>query len=448
MNDQVALDPGDRVLILAPHPDDETIATGGIIQKAVAMGLPVHVAYLTCGDNNEWSFVVYRKRPVIRSKSIQAMGVVRQGEGLAATGILGLGPHQVTFLGYPDFRTLQIWCAHWGDSPPCSSMFTRVSAVPYAAALRPGAPHRGDDILQDLKTVLRDFKPTKIFVSHPGDHNPDHQSLYLFARVALWDLSVEDPRQWAEPQPVLHTFLVHHPNWPEPEGYHPDETLPPPARLMDQVSWLASPLTPEEIARKATALHAHKSQYEVSSAYLDSFMRANELFGDFPTIILQSGMPGVFETAQAGGSGGQKDASPELTHEEQAKFVGLERREIRLDGDELVLTIGFSKRVSGDVLASAYVFGYRFDRPFSGMPKLRVELGELRHAVYDQDRKLHRPPVAVTRNPQEVVMRFPLAGLGYPQWILGSARTYMGKVPLDWIAWRLIELPERTGSKN
>jgi len=31
--DEVTFDLGDRILILAPHPDDETIATGGVIQK-------------------------------------------------------------------------------------------------------------------------------------------------------------------------------------------------------------------------------------------------------------------------------------------------------------------------------------------------------------------------------------------------------------------------------
>jgi hypothetical protein len=46
----------DRILILSPHPDDEVIATGGIIQQALAQDLPIHVAFFTYGDNNEWAF--------------------------------------------------------------------------------------------------------------------------------------------------------------------------------------------------------------------------------------------------------------------------------------------------------------------------------------------------------------------------------------------------------
>src|SRR6185436_660247 len=61
---QVTLNPQDRLLILAPHPDDEVLCCGGLIQKAVAMGLPVRTVFFTYGDNNQWSFLVYRKHPI------------------------------------------------------------------------------------------------------------------------------------------------------------------------------------------------------------------------------------------------------------------------------------------------------------------------------------------------------------------------------------------------
>ena len=44
---------------------------------------------------------------------------------------------------------------------------------------------KGATTLADLKQVLTDFKPTKVFVSHPADTNPDHESYYLFLRTAL-----------------------------------------------------------------------------------------------------------------------------------------------------------------------------------------------------------------------------------------------------------------------
>ena len=46
----VTLLPQDRVLVLAPHPDDEVIGCAGVIQRAVAMSLPLRVVFLTYGD--------------------------------------------------------------------------------------------------------------------------------------------------------------------------------------------------------------------------------------------------------------------------------------------------------------------------------------------------------------------------------------------------------------
>ncbi|MDD2752711.1 MAG: PIG-L family deacetylase, partial [Candidatus Omnitrophica bacterium] len=47
----------DRVLVLAPHPDDEAIGCAGIIQEALAKNANLHVVYLTNGDHNEFAFI-------------------------------------------------------------------------------------------------------------------------------------------------------------------------------------------------------------------------------------------------------------------------------------------------------------------------------------------------------------------------------------------------------
>jgi len=44
--------------------------------KAVALGAPVEIVYLTYGENNQLSFVVYKKRPVLSRKELLAMGRV------------------------------------------------------------------------------------------------------------------------------------------------------------------------------------------------------------------------------------------------------------------------------------------------------------------------------------------------------------------------------------
>jgi LmbE family N-acetylglucosaminyl deacetylase len=429
---ELTLDKNDRILILAPHPDDETIATGGVIQKAVAMGLPLRLVYLTYGDNNETAFIAYRKRPVVSGKSVQQMGLVRHGEGLAAAAVLGLQPDQVTFLGYPDFRTLVIWAEHWGDCEPCQSMFTQTNVVPYENALRPGTPYRADEILADVQGIIQEFKPTKILVSHPADHNPDHLSLYLFTRVALWNLS-------SELQPVLVPFLVHHPEWPLPAGLNPGLALEPPGRLGDGVAWSVSPVSAAEAEVKLAALQKHDTQYRMSAAYLNSFIRANELFGDYPDVTLQRG---TLESFRKDTSSPRAPAiALQLTNAERAKWVGVERRSVWLEQGCFTFAVEFSRPLGPNVGAAMYLFGYRHDRPFAVMPKINVVFKALTYHVNDGPRPLKKSAIDVVRTPKGFLLRAPLDLLGEPEWIMGSARTYAGKVPLDWIAWRTMRVP-------
>lgn len=411
------LTPQDRILILAPHPDDEILGCGGVIQKAVAMGLPLKILFLTYGDNNEWAFLFYRKHPVLMPRAVRKMGLVRREEAVAAAKLLGVAEDQLIFLGYPDYGTLGIWIAHWGAQPPLRSTLTRVNEVPYENALRPGAPYKGEEVVRDLTGVFREFKPTKVFFSHPADVHPDHRALYLFTRVALWDME-------SEMKPELYLYLIHFRQWPKPQGNHPSRPLESPALLKDQIPWQTLPLDSEEVARKREALKVHRSQFQSSASYLLSFVRANELFGDFP--------PAVF--------------LEEITDEEQAAFVGIERRFVRLEKDHLILSIEFSRPLAKVVTASVFLFGYRSDRPFPEMPKLRVEVGEFTHRVFDQKRRLPSQILEVTQESKRITLRIPLRVLGDPERILASVRTYLGKVPLDWASWRILELnPKRRG---
>ncbi|NCO24580.1 MAG: hypothetical protein COZ07_01780 [Candidatus Infernicultor aquiphilus] len=310
----VTLTPQDRILILAPHPDDEVLGCGGIIQKAVKLNLPVRIVFLTYGDNNQWSFMIYRKRPVVMPKAVQTMGLIRHDEAIAAAKVLGISSEQLTFLGYPDFRTLNIWYSHWGDNPPVDSMLTEVKAVPYDNAFRPGALYKGEEILQDLKTILREFKPTKIFLSHPSDHHPDHRALYLFTNIALWDLDEEI-------QATLFPYLIHYKKWPKPKGYFPDKLLEPPQLFKQTIIWQNNNLNNEEVKLKYNAIKKHKSQYNSNAKYLLSFIRTNELFGDFPVITLKPNSAGAFLTSDR--KIDLTEFPEQLNAQERTSFVGL-----------------------------------------------------------------------------------------------------------------------------
>lgn len=421
----------DRILVLASHPDDEVLGCGGIIQRAVAMGLPVRVAFLTYGDNNQWSFLVYRKHPVLLPDAVRKMGLIRHDEAAAADGLLGLSPEHLTFLGYPDFGTLHIWQAHWGDRPPFLSMLTHVTAVPYANALRPGAPYKGEDVLRDLTTILREFKPTKVFLSHPGDHMPDHAALYLFARIALWDLE-------PEMRPEIYPYLIHFRRWPRPRGFRPMEDLTPPGLLSQAIAWQEHRLTLQELERKRAATQAHKTQYNYSATYMLSFVRPNELFGDFPVTTLHLNAPPAVEPSSGAEPG--LDHREELTDEEQARFVGLEEQRVWLEHGALALSVTYSRPLAEATELSVFVFGWRPDRPFGQMPKVHLTAGAASYKVLDQDRVVAEAGIHVARKLTQVTVHIPLDVLGNPRRVLTSARTSFGEVPLDWVSWRVLEL--------
>src|SRR5947209_2660902 len=251
-------------------------AGGGAAGAAHARRLPHN------RDSHEWSFLAYRTRPVIRPRAVLAMGTMRRQEALAATAALGVPARDVSFLGYPDHGTLAIWRDHWGARPPDRGRLTRATAVPYATAYRPGAPFKGEEILADLEAILRDFRPTRIFVSHPADRHPDHAALYLFTRVALWDLQ-------GQVAATVHPFLVHYPGWPAEKGFHPGEELAPPPKLLAGFRWQTRELTGADVDAKRQALAAHHTQYGYSASRLLPFVRGNELYGDVDVPTLAPG---------------------------------------------------------------------------------------------------------------------------------------------------------------
>jgi LmbE family N-acetylglucosaminyl deacetylase len=81
------------VVILAPHPDDETLGTGGLMAAAAAAGRPPTVLVLTDGAGSHPRSKAYGKERLI---------ALRQDESRAAAGVLGVPDRCLHHLGQPD----------------------------------------------------------------------------------------------------------------------------------------------------------------------------------------------------------------------------------------------------------------------------------------------------------------------------------------------------------
>src|SRR5215813_10810147 len=96
----------DRILIVAPHIDDESIGAGGYAIDAMANGADVYVVFLTAGDCNRFSARLMNKTLAPLPASYLSVGRTRIGEAKKAMQLLGIAPDHYFLLGYPD-RGLQ-----------------------------------------------------------------------------------------------------------------------------------------------------------------------------------------------------------------------------------------------------------------------------------------------------------------------------------------------------
>ena len=197
-----------RLLVVAPHPDDETIATGELIQLVRAAGGDVRVLLLTDGDNNPWPQRWMERRLRIGVAERARWGQRRRGEVTEALGRLGLPSTALHALGWPDM------------------------------GITAGLRERGAELMRQLRAELEAYAPTLIALPALADRHPDHGSAHVLTRLAL--AACEGG------QPQLFAYLVH----------GRDDSCEPA---------LALPATATMHATKLVALGAHHSQMALSA---------------------------------------------------------------------------------------------------------------------------------------------------------------------------------------
>lgn len=115
-------------LIVAPHPDDETLGCGGTIIRKIAVGAAVHVVFTTDGGGSH--------RGIDRHELVRR----RADEAIAACAVLGVAKSHITFLALADGR-LEVH--------------------------QPDAARR-------MAKIMRDIQPQQVFAPYRHDNHPDH----------------------------------------------------------------------------------------------------------------------------------------------------------------------------------------------------------------------------------------------------------------------------------
>ncbi|MFP5115250.1 PIG-L deacetylase family protein [Bacillaceae bacterium C204] len=274
------------LLVFAPHPDDETLGTAGVIMRAVAAGKRVHVVIFTNGDGYPRAASQLLKKNIneLRPEDYFELARVRQFEVYAAMAELGLKPSDITFLGYPDAGLDHVYKSQGLE--PFQQHFTLMRQTysmvyPDYHSLVYGmpAPYLKEFALSDTMDLIRCMQPKEIYVTDGADGHPDHQAAFLFVRDAV---------QATGYRGQVYTYLIHSgpdTEWPWPRGITP--RLPFEAheykgeRIPSFVPWpppVRVPMSEAEAIRKLNAIRAYRSQLATDREYLESFIKKEEIF--------------------------------------------------------------------------------------------------------------------------------------------------------------------------
>lgn len=421
----------DRILVLAPHPDDEVLGTGGLIQQALAVGADVRVVFLTFGDNNILSFQSFLKRPVLTPTQIRAMGETRRLEALSALDVLGVAREQVTFLGYPDNGAMRLWRTHWSGAEPLWSRWLNSNQVPYQEAFSPGAAYSSANVLADLTQILAGFQPTMIFTSHPDDANSDHQALWLFTQAALFDLGAP-----YDAIPVW-CYLVHYGSWPQARNVQTGNyLLPPTALLRADMAWTKFLLDDAQLVTKTAALSKHASQLSLRPAYLESFLRANDLFARVDPVQLSAPLF-EWQGIEFRPLFGSPKASL-LKH--LAPGLLLDEFDLAAQDDDLQISVATRRPLSPRQILVVWLFPHSAGTPFAETPKLEIILNSRGLSRVESLSPDMRDAIRFERADGRMVLRVSRAALGDPDALFVSASMHSNGIVLDRAGWRLVQL--------
>jgi LmbE family N-acetylglucosaminyl deacetylase len=127
-----------RMIVFAPHPDDETLGCGGTIIRKIREGFDVHIVVMTDGRHS------HDVTLGIMEPSPETISEIRATEFREATSVLGVNPGNLILLSFEDGK------------------------------LREHMAEARERTVQ----ILREVRPVEIYVPYRHDGNEDHRTTY------------------------------------------------------------------------------------------------------------------------------------------------------------------------------------------------------------------------------------------------------------------------------
>lgn len=211
-------------MLVAPHPDDESLACSIILQRAVAVGASVRIVYATDGDNNPWPQRALERKWRITSRDRERWGRLRRMEARAALRALGIARGHADFLGLPD------------------QGLTRLLKC------------RGKATQSLFQHIIAAWKPTLLLGPSSDDTHPDHKTIGRLIH-SLDNTLTDRLRSLA-----IWTYKVH--------GSR--------ASFARKATVITA--TPAESRRKLAAIQCHKTQLALSKGRFLAYAKRSEQF--------------------------------------------------------------------------------------------------------------------------------------------------------------------------
>jgi LmbE family N-acetylglucosaminyl deacetylase len=212
----------DKLLIVAPHPDDESLGTGGLLQRAFGSQVPVRILFGTKGENNPWAQRFWERRWNIGPDERKDWGERRRQEALNAISALGGKPECAKFLNLPDQGITRLLMK--GDS----------------------------ELLVRFAKEIEGWRPTLVVIPSILDAHPDHSALSVVLSAVLDSFGSGLMQTWE--------YLVHEP------------------QVSVTCKRMTLYLSPKEVEGKKRAILCHKTQVALSRGRLTGFSKVEEAY--------------------------------------------------------------------------------------------------------------------------------------------------------------------------